>query len=178
MTNEERDIGREIKSVDVSLDERSRLLAELAFEIPTGLLAENTKFRYPVNKRDFTFNRLMDGKAFQGAFNEQNLSLEMITPLNFELEAFTAQRCVLASDGKILLKLGEYKTLDNELHEYLQTKKYIQQKSDASAPENTQRILREKSRENQARIKRIADILQDLIDEADIYAAGQQLNRW
>lgn len=173
LTNEERDIGREIKSVDVSADETFRQLSDILFN---DLLSETAKFRYPVNKKDFSFNRLADGRAFQGTNLEQNLNLEVITPLNDEHESFTVQRCVLLSDGRILIRLGDDKTLSSELREYLQTKRYIQQKSDASAAENTRRILSDKAVVNQQRGLRIAEILQKLLQEADIYAAGQKLS--
>lgn len=173
LTNEERDIGREIKSVEVSADETSRQLSDFLFK---DILADSAKFRYPVNKKDFSFNRLADGRAFQGSNLEQNLNLEIITPLNYDYESFDSQRCVLDSTGRILLRLGDHKKLGSELREYLQTKRYIQQKSDASAPENTRRILSDKAQENQQRERRLTDILQNLIDEADVYAGGQQMS--
>lgn len=173
LTNEERDIGREIKSVEVSMDETSRQLSEFLF---THILTDSAKFRYPVNKKDFSFNRLADGRAFQGSNLEQNLNLEIITPLNYDYESFDSQRCVLDSTGRILLRLGDHKKLGSELREYLQTKRYVQQKSDSSAPENTKRILSEKARENQQRERRLTDTLQNLVDEADVYAGGQQMS--
>jgi hypothetical protein len=172
LTNEERDIGREIKSVDVSADETMRQLAKVLFE---DLMMDAARFRYPVNKKDFSFNRLADGRPYQGNL-EQNLNLEIITPLNDEHESFTAQRCVLSSDGRILIKLGDNKNLSSELRVYLQTQRYIQQKSDAAAPENTRRILSDKAIENQQRGGRITEMLLKLLEEADVYATGQLLS--
>lgn len=173
LTNEERDIGREIKSVEVSADETSRHLADMLYN---HLLPEAAKFRYPVNKKDFSFNRLTDGRAFQGTNLEQNLNLEIITPLNVEHEDYTAQRSVLNSVGRVLVRMGDEKKLGSELREFLQTRKHITQKSDAAAAENTQRILREKALQNQQRERRLTDILEKLLAEADIYAAGQELS--
>ena len=172
LTNEERDIGREIKSVDISFDETTRQLAKILFD---DLLFDAPKFRYPVNKKDFSFNRIYDGKSFQGSL-EHNLNLEIITPLNDDYESFTAQKGILSSDNRVLLKLADNKTLGSELRAFLQTQRYIQQKSDAAAPENTQRILRDKSNENQQRSQRITEILRQLLAEADVYAAGQLLS--
>ena len=173
LTNEERDIGREIKAVDVSSDETFRQLADMLFN---SLLADAAKFRYPVNKKDFSFNRLADGRAFQGTNLEQNLNLEIITPLNDDHEAYTTQKSVLDSSGRVLVRLGDQKNLSGELREYLQTKKYITNKLDSSAPDNTRRILSEKAIQNQQRERRLNEILEKLLDEADIYAAGQQLS--
>ncbi len=172
LTNEERDIGREIKSVDVSADETMRQLAKVLFE---DLLMDAARFRYPVNKKDFSFNRLSDGRPFQGNL-DQNLNLEIITPLNDEYESFTAQRCVLSSDGRILIKLPDNKNLSSELRTFLQTERYRTQKTDAAASPNTLTILRGKATENQQRGGRISEMLKKLLEEADIYTAGQQLS--
>ena len=57
LTNEERDINREIKSVELGSGDEAKLLGELIFN---DVLKEQRKYRYPVNKMDFTFNRLCD----------------------------------------------------------------------------------------------------------------------
>lgn len=57
LTNEERDINREIKNVEVNSGEESKFLGELVFN---DVLKEQRKYRYPVNKMDFTFNRVCD----------------------------------------------------------------------------------------------------------------------
>src|SRR5207249_4173021 len=57
LTNEERDINREIKSVDLSSGEEAKLLGELIFD---DVLKGNRKHRYAVNGKDFPFNCLCD----------------------------------------------------------------------------------------------------------------------
>lgn len=172
LTNEERDIGREIKNQDISADAVNRQMAKVLFE---DILQDAASFRYPVNKKDFKFNRLADGVAFQGNL-EHNLNLEIITPLNDQYDSYTQQKCILNSDGRILIKLGDNKNLSGELRTYLQTANYVRQKSDAAAPPNTRRILSDKAIENQQRQQRIVEILEELLNEAEIYTAGQKLS--
>lgn len=62
MTNEERDVAREIGHVEVSAAEKSRLLAELIFE---DLLSSQTKVRHRDTKSDYEFNRLLDGAPWR-----------------------------------------------------------------------------------------------------------------
>ncbi len=57
LTNEERDINREIKAIELSSSEEAKLLGELIFH---DVLKDQRKYRFPVNKMDFTFNRLCD----------------------------------------------------------------------------------------------------------------------
>lgn len=172
LTNEERDIGREIKNLDISADSVNRQMAKVLFE---DILQDAASFRYPVNKKDFKFNRLADGVAFQGNL-EHNLNLEIVTPLNDEYDSFTQQRCILNSDGRILLKLNDNKNLRGEIHTFLKTENYVRQKNDAAAPPNTRRILSDKAGENQQRGQRIVEILEGLLTEAEIYTAGQKLS--
>lgn len=171
LTNEERDIGREIKSVEISGELESNELSRLLFG---DVLSDVGKYRYPVNKKDFTFNRLTDGRPFQGA-TAGELNLEVITPLNFDFDVYTPQKCVLDSTESVIVKTPVDGTLRQELGTFLRTQRYIQQKSDAAAPPTTRRILSEKAQENQQRQARIVANLKKLVEEADVFAAGQQL---
>lgn len=172
LTNEERDIGREIKGVDISSDDVTRHLADSLFN---QVLPEAAKHRYSENKKDFSFNRFSDGAAFQGN-NENNLNLEVITPLNAEYKNYTPQKSVLSSSDKVLIKLADNEGLFSELQTYLQTQRYVQQKNDAAAPENTKRILRDKSLENQQRSQRIITLIEEMLADAEIYVAGKFLS--
>src|SRR5208283_4451293 len=57
LTNEERDINQEIKSVELSTGEEAKLLGELIF---VEVLKDNRKHRYAVNGKDFSYNCLCD----------------------------------------------------------------------------------------------------------------------
>lgn len=58
---------------------------------------------------------------------------------------------------------------------YLQTAKYIQQKTDAAAPPTLHKILQDHATENQARNKRLITLLDKLITAGEYYAVGQSL---
>ena len=80
--HEERDIGREIKNLDVSAEQQATELSKFLFD---GILVDAAKHRYAVNKKDFGFNRIADSRAFQGIISNE-LNLEVITPLNFDFD--------------------------------------------------------------------------------------------
>lgn len=171
LTNEERDIGREIKSVEVSTADISSRTSNFLF---TEVIADSVKYRYPVNKKDFQFNRYLDGIAYSN-IQDQYLGLEIISPLNDEFESYTVQKCVLSSTEKVLVKLAADDKLSGEIRDLLQTELYIKRKMDASANSNTRRILSEKATENQQRRQRIVSELKSLLDAGEFFAAGQQL---
>ncbi|MGI8668245.1 MAG: BREX system P-loop protein BrxC, partial [Aridibacter sp.] len=172
LTNEEREIGREIKNQDISMDAITGKMSKVLYE---DVLQDVVSFRYPVNKKDFKFNRLTDGVIFHNNL-EHNLNIEVITPLNYDYEGYTQQKCVLNSDGRILIKLRNREDLIKEIREYLQTESYVRKKSDSAAPKKIQEILRDKAHENQQRQQIIVEILKELLDEAEIYTAGQKLS--
>ena len=174
LTNEERDINREIKNVELSGGEEAKLLGELIYN---DVLKEQRKYRYPENKMDFAFNRFCDllpvGNRLDGA-----LQVSVITPLNDEYERYDNAKCLLyssAEGGSIFARLGNDEALGRELRTCLQTEKYVRHKNDGTLPESAKRILRDVSDNNRARRARLVELLGQMLAEADYYAAGQSL---
>jgi hypothetical protein len=174
LTNEERDINREIKNVEVNSGEESKLLGELIFG---DMLKEQRKYRYPVNKMDFTFNRLCDlhpiGNRMDGA-----LQISIVTPLNDDYELYQNAKCILDSKGEggqVLIRIGNDKNLGRELRTYLQTEKYVRHKNDGTLPESARRILRDISEDNRKRRSRLGTLLGEMLTTADYFADGQSL---
>ena len=77
LTNEERDISREIKDVDLSSAEEAKFLGELIFE---DVLKGVRKHRFPDNNKDFGINRLCDLHPY-GTRTDGDLVLSVVTPL-------------------------------------------------------------------------------------------------
>lgn len=103
LTNEERDVAREIGHVEVSAAEKSRLLAELVFD---EILSGQTKIRHRDTKADYDFNRLLDGAPYRQA--NQTLSFEVLTPLGDDYEKLQSAKCILRSsegNGRAIVRL-------------------------------------------------------------------------
>lgn len=77
LTNEERDVNRDIKQVDLSSNEEAKAIGDIVFE---DILRGNKKYRYPANKRDFDFNRMCDGYPI-GNRADKALAVQLFTPL-------------------------------------------------------------------------------------------------
>ena len=172
LTNEERDISREIKDVDLSPSEETRLLGELIFD---DVLAGQSKYRYPVNNKDFSLTRLCDLHPY-GTRTDGSLTLSIITPLADDYDMFNEAKCINQStidDGQLVIKLDDEKTLAGEIRTYLQTDKYIARKNDGTASPSTRKILNERADENRQRRERLNNIIERLMMEAKYYAAGQ-----
>ncbi len=174
LTNEERDINREIKSVDLSSGEEAKLLGELIFD---DVLKGNRKHRYAVNGKDFPFNCLCDLHPV-GRRVENGLTVSVVSPLGDDYKLYDNARCVLASaneGGQILLRLNDDESLGRELRSYLKTEKYIARKNDGSLPKTTLRIIHDSAGDNRDRRERLVNLLSSLLLEATYYAAGNKL---
>ncbi|MFH1026104.1 MAG: BREX system P-loop protein BrxC, partial [Nitrospirota bacterium] len=183
LTDEERSISREIKNMDITGNEETKVLSDLIFQ---DVFKDDNKCRYALNKEDYGFNRICDGQPYGRIDHE--LGVEVITPLHDEFSYFIPQKCILHSTtdgGRVLIKLAESESvklpesvdLGRELRTYVQTDKYIRVKSDAAAPETLKRILRDRAEENRERKTRLISALEKLILEGDYYACGQSLQQ-
>lgn len=175
LTNEERDVSREIKNVDVASSEQTKQLSALIFE---EVYKDDNKFRYPVNKRDYGINRICDGQFF-GTNAGHDLTLEVITPLNDDYAAFNPAKCIMQSastnGGCVVIKLADRQEFGRELRTLLQTEKYNRLKNDPSAPDSLRKILKDRIEQNRERKTRLIVLLETLLQESDYYAFGKTL---
>ena len=173
LTNEERDVAREIGHVEVSASEKSRQLADLIFD---EILSSQTKVRHRDTKADYEFNRLLDGAPWRQASHA--LSFEVLTPLGDDYEKLQPAKCILRCSegaGRAMVRLAEGDRLDVELALYLQIEKYIiSPKADQATP-SLKRILADRKDENRERRLRLVHQLSELMTAGDFYALGQPL---
>lgn len=175
LTNEERDITRKIKATEISASEENKALSELIYK---DLLKDKNKYRYSVNKADYSIGRYLDGHSLEGRY-EHDLRVEVVSPLDLDYALYGEAGCLNKSNeapaGMALFKLPDTdKDFFRELRTWLQTNKFIRLNDDGSQPE-LGRILADRGRENQERKKRLRLMLEALLERAQVYALGQHL---
>lgn len=173
LTNEERDIAREIGHVDVSASEKSKLLAEIVFD---EILGGQLKVRHRDTKADYEFNRLLDGAPYRQA--NYALSLDIRSPLGDDYESLKPDRCIMLSaegNGKALIRMGDDTRLYTELTMYRRIEKYVDSPKASAAPPSLRKILLERKDENRERRQRLVAQVGELIVQGDCYAKGQQV---
>ncbi|WP_316231133.1 BREX system P-loop protein BrxC [Bradyrhizobium sp. SZCCHNR1051] len=174
LTNEERDINKEIKNVELSSGEQAKLLGEIVFE---DVLKGQRKHRFTANKMDFDFNRRCD-QFYVGNPKDMALSVSVVTPLSDGYDVYDKAKALLdstADGGCVIIRLGNDEGLGRELQIYQQTKKYLIKKNDGTLPESTKRILRDCSEENSSRLERLARQLAEMLAAGEYFVAGQPL---
>jgi len=176
LTNEERDIGREIKNQSIPSGAEERELGKLLFE---DLLGDIRKHSYSVTGRDFTFTRMCDDHPV-GHKIEGSLEVAFVSPLGDRYaELSDDARCILetsSEQGRLLIRLPDKTGLGSELRTYLQTESYVKTKHTGALPDTTKRILRDRSDDNRARRGRIVTILKSMLEDASYFVRGQQRN--
>lgn len=172
LTDEEREIGRGIKAVDLSSGDEVKKLGELIFD---EVLGGNRKHRFEDTKKDFPFNRFCDQHP-HGTKTDGDLAVSVITPLSDDYADWNEAKCLMQSNadgGQIVVKLRDDRKLGRELRTWLQTEKFISRANDGSLPATTIKILRDRADENRTRWDTLIVTVRDLLKEADFYAAGQ-----
>jgi hypothetical protein len=172
LTNEERDLSREIKAQELDPGAEAKLLGELIFD---HVLREQRKHRYSLNGKDFPFNRLCD-KHPHGNRVENAITIHVISPLNDEYNLYDASRCTLESStdgGQLIVRVGDIQGLAREVRTYLQTERFIARKNDGTQSTSAQRILRDFADENRQRHQRLVKAMEDLVANAQFFAGGQ-----
>lgn len=173
LTNEERDISREIKAVDLSAAEEAKKLGELIFE---DLLGGMRKFRFTDNGNDFGLNLSCDQHPY-GNRSDGALNLQVITPLIDDRDEWRDDKTLMRStdgEGQLILRLPDDNQLATELRQYIQTDKYVMKRTDGSLPSTARRILQDRADENRQRRDRLKITLEKLLQNAVAFAAGHQ----
>ena len=172
LTNEERDVAREIGHVEISANEKWRLLSELVFD---DILGAQTKVRHKDTKADYEINRLLDGAPWKNASHP--LTMEIVSPLGDDYESLTDAKCILRSSesgGRAVIRMAEGERLDIELSLYLQIEKYIESPKASTAATSLKRILLDRKDENRERRGRILAQLAEMMLSGNFYALGQK----
>ncbi|MDZ8172435.1 BREX system P-loop protein BrxC [Microbacterium xanthum] len=165
LTNEEQEIEKEIKAVDVDSSEVSSKL----FRYLSSDILKTNKLKYAKNGQDFPFGYKLDD-VVQG--NQRELTIHFITPeTNYSDSEIAAQ-----SMGRDELRvfLGRDKRLLADLRLLLKTEKYTRQRTTSGATPSMQAILQSKQALNADREKDLIERLRQAVGKAQliINAAG------
>jgi len=175
LTNEERDIGREIKNTAVPSGAEERELGKLLFE---DILGDVRKHTYGKTGRDFSFTRSCDDHLV-GNRLEGSLEVAFVSPLGDGYAEYAddarGMMETTAEQGRVLVRLPDDSILGRELRAYLQTESYVKTKHTGSLTDATKRILRDRTEENRGRRARILERLGTMLTGASYFAAGRML---
>lgn len=172
LTNEEQDIGREIKSIEIDPSEVTAEFQRMVWES----LFTDKKFKYG-NRHQYDFNRKLDYQAKGSQSND--FGLHIITPYADRYKELQNDdiRCIAeTADGKeVLVRLPDDALLLDEAYELVRTDKYIRRKNSGNLTASIRKILDGRADENSKRRERVELILRGLIERADVFAVQSKV---
>ncbi len=159
LTNEEQEIEKEIKAVDVDSSEVSSKL----FRYLSSDILKTNKIKYTKNGQDFPFGYKLDD-IVQG--NQRELTIHFITPET----SYSDTEILSQSMGKNELRvfLGRDKRLLADLRLLLKTEKYTKQRTSSGATPSMQAILQSKQALNADREKELIERLRQTVGKAQL----------
>lgn len=159
LTNEEQEIEKEIKGVDIDSSEVSSKL----FKYLSSDILKTNKMKYVKNGQDFPFGYKLDD-IVQG--KQQELTVHFITPET----SYTDDEIKMQSAGKDELRvfLGRDKRLLADLRLFLKTEKYTKQRTNSGATSSTLAILQAKQVLNADREKELIERLRQAVGNAQM----------
>jgi hypothetical protein len=170
LTNEEQEIEKEIKNVDLDASELSNRL----FKILNGDILRATKLKYAKNGQDFPFGYKLDDQAHG---QQKDLTIHFISPST----AYSSEEIRMQSAGKDELRvvLEADDRVIGDLRLLLQTEKYTKQKQTTALTSSVSSILQSKAIQNSERekelierVKRAVGHSKLIINAADIPSAS------
>lgn len=160
LTNEEQEVEKEIKAVDIDSSEVS---SQLFRYLSSDILKTNNKLKYAKTGQDVPFGYKLDDIA-QG--NQRELTIHFITPET----SYSDAEIIAQSMGRDELRvfLGRDKRLLADLRLLLKTAKYTKQRTNSGATPSMQAILQSKQLLNADREKELIERLRQAVGNAQL----------
>ena len=171
LTNEEQDVGREIKNFTINPGEvRSELQKILWDELFT-----TKKFRLD-KRHDYGFNRLLDEQPYGSQTDD--LTLHILTLEGDTYGEYLDDASALLRSGNgatVLVRLPDDRAPFDDLVQYVKTDRYVKQKYGEGLSSSVRAILQTRADENRERRARIAKSIGQLAQDAAVFVKGTKL---
>ncbi|WP_137744598.1 BREX system P-loop protein BrxC [Robertmurraya siralis] len=170
LTDDEQDINREIKQLNVDESLVKRELAQYIFND----LYEEKRFTYS-KEYSFSYNQVMDEKPYGN--QTSNIGIQILSPLSDHYAKSDQELMMMSSgNGETILKLGGNETYVEEMEEALRIEEYRKKKNITQLPENIQNILNNKQAEARERRRRVRELLEEGIKDGAFFVNGDKMD--
>ncbi|MCI1592662.1 BREX system P-loop protein BrxC [Heyndrickxia oleronia] len=170
LTDDEQDINREIKQLNVDESLVKRELAQYIFSD----LYEEKRFTYS-KEYSFSYNQVMDEKPYGN--QTSNIGIQILSPLSDHYAKSDQELMMMSSgNGETILKLGGNEAYVEEMEEALRIEEYRKKKNITQLPENIQNILNNKQAEARERRRRVRELLEEAIKNGAFFVNGDKMD--
>ncbi|MFD1363337.1 BREX system P-loop protein BrxC [Lentibacillus salinarum] len=171
LTNEEQDVNREIKHMNIETSQVIQKIGEVIFD---GIYKDN-KYRYSA-KYHFPFNASIDDRPVKT--QSTDIGIHVLTPYADAAMDYSASELKMMSmrENNVILKLPQDTSYLDEMTEILKIQAYLKLKSGTSVSQVVEDIKTRKSREVTNRRERVTTYLTEALKSADVYVNSQQID--
>lgn len=169
LTDDEQDINREIKSLNIDEDIVKRELANYIFQD----LYDEKRFRYN-SEYSFTYNQKMDEKNYGN--QTSNIGMQILSPLSDHYHKSEQELMMMTSgNGEMTIKLGGNEAYIEEIGEALRIEEFRKKTNITQLAENIQNILNNKQAEVRERRRRARELLEEAIKNSAFFINGDKV---
>lgn len=169
LTNEEKDIEAEIKSLEVDEKEISDELDELFY----GRILKQSKIRHAATGHDYSFSRMLDDRLLR---RQYELGINLVTPSHAGEFGADSARMQSQSRDELIIWLEPDLRFTQDLALYKKTQKFIRQSSSGTPQPGRDRIVATKKDLNQKRFLDLEAQLRGKVGSARMFARGEELD--
>ena len=168
LTDEEKDIEKEIKNTEVEATEVAAELEKIVFDH----VIKQRKIRYETNGPDYPYSRKLDDRLHG---REYELAIHVVTPFHENAENETILKMHSMGRVELLVLLPSDDRLMRDIILFKQTEKYILQNPTTAKQEAVARILTNKGDQNRDRERELLLRLQTLLGRAKLFVGGSEI---
>ncbi|MGG3385335.1 BREX system P-loop protein BrxC [Heyndrickxia faecalis] len=170
LTDDEQDINREIKSLNIDEEIVKRELADYIFQD----LYDEKRFRYS-SDYSFSYNQKMDEKNYGN--QTSNIGINILSPLSDHYLKSDQELMMMSSGiGEMIVKLGGSDAYVEEIGEALRIEEYRKKTNITQLHENIQNILNNKQAEVRERRRRVRELLEEAIKDGSFFINGDKVD--
>jgi len=171
LTNDEQDVNREIKSMQVEMSQVIQNVGEVIFE---GIYKDG-KYRYS-SKYHFSFNSLVDNQPISSQLHD--LGVRILTPYADTSIDYNPSILKMMSmrENNVIVQLPQDTSYLEEIEEILKIQAYLRLKGGTSVSQAIEDIKMRKTREVTERRERVTTYLMEALKSAEIFVKSHQLN--
>ena len=168
LTDEEKDIEKEIKNTEVESTEVAAELEKIVFDH----VIKQRKIRYENNGPDYPYSRKLDDRLHG---REYELAIHVFTPFHENAENEPILKMQSMGRDELLVLMPPDDRLMRDIILFKQTEKYIRQNITTAQQEAVTRILTNKGDQNRDRYRELQLRLQTLLGRAKLFVGGSEI---
>ena len=173
LTNDEQDVNKEIKNMNVDNGEIIQKVGEIIFDD----IYKDNKSNYS-KKYMFTFNKMVDDRTRGPQNNEIGVK---ITTANFDLvigggTSPSELKQLSIRENNVIVNISKDVNYLDEIENVLKIDAYLRLKSGSKSSTAIEDIKSKKSREREDRVKRATLLIEEALRSAEIYVNGSLLD--